>query len=259
MQLQISWPPIAQTYPLDESLTLERAYCFCLQQGTLGNNCPEGGQGFLRFYWMKSEPVMEYHSNEYICSINGQRLQPGARTPLRYGTVIQAGHFCLKVIANDTGALPDEQNEWPELDSLLTHGGHFTPWQDTVMEGAQDDVLKRLSFEYKRFLLWGDQSREFLQQEDQQENLLPARDSFLDNVIETVKDKTMVECIFDEGSLIERVLEELMAFNQPEINEDEQPDLLTMLAPEHLARIERRTVSELLYRELYKLGLDSHL
>lgn len=269
MQLQIRWPPTAQTYPLDELLTLERPYYFCLRQGVLGNDRPEDTQGFLHFYWVKSEPVMEYHSSEYICAINGQRLQPGACTPLRYGMVIQAGHFCLAVTpsassdallgASGAGGEFDKEGELPELDSLLAHGGHYTPWQEAVLEAAQDDVLKRLSFEYKRFLLWGEQSHELSQQEDQQENRLPARDSFLENVVESVKGKTMVECIFDEGSLIDRVLEELMAFNQAEITEDERPDLLTLLAPEHLVRIERSTVSELLYRELYKLGLDSHL
>ncbi|WON77492.1 TagK domain-containing protein [Serratia sp. UGAL515B_01] len=274
MQLQINWPPTSQMYPVDESFTPEKAYYFCLQHGNFGLIRPAGAAGYLCFYWLRSELVMEYHSTEYICSVNSQPLLPGTRMPLRYGMAIQAGQFSLSVtpIAPLEEALaPDEsrtefdaQEEFPELENLLSHGGHYTPWQAAmaISDGApseEEDVLKQLSAEYKRFLLWGDQSRNFLNQDVQQENRLPARDPFLDNIMESVRDKTMVECILAEGSLIERVLEELVAFNQAEISEDEQPDLLSLLAPEHLARINRSAVSDLLYRELHKLGLDSHL
>lgn len=187
--------------------------------------------------------------------------------------MIQAGHFKFKVVPYDDGEdLPvysdpeskvDISDQLPELDNLVAHGGHYTTWQaadtEIIAETLQDDALKHLTHEYKRYLLWGDQSRAFINKEVQQETRLPARDAYLDNVMDSVKGKTMVECIFNEEALIERVIDELMTINQEEIPEEETQDILVALAPDNSSRIARRDVSELLYRELYKLGLDSRL
>lgn len=258
------WPCKGLSHWLNEALLPEQDDYFCLHRGIFVDDRPDGRQGFLRFGWVDPEPVMACHSDEYQCLIDGQPLRPGITHPLRLGMIIQAGHFLFNVVPVPDGALPlPDEPSLPELDMLLVHGGHYTPWQtpdrQTMAEHLQDDVLKQLGSEYKRYLLWGDQSRTLIARDVQQENRLPERDPYLDNVIESVKHKTMTECIFGEETLIERVLNELMAFNQAEIPDEPRPDILTALAPEHLSRIERRNVSDLLYRELYKMGLDSHL
>ncbi len=42
---------------------------------------------------------------------------------------------------------------------------------------------------------------------------LSARDEYLDNIRERVKDKTLTECILDSGGLIDKVTKELSAIN----------------------------------------------
>ncbi|WP_148661037.1 TagK domain-containing protein [Serratia inhibens] len=264
MQLQMDWPRKGLHHRLREFLAPEQADFFCLQQGKFVNEKPEGRQGFLRFCWNAPDCVMVCHSDEYQGVIDFQHLQPGVAYPLRLGMVIQVGHFRFSVTPVSDSTLPLlGDSDLPDLDTLLMHGGHYTPWEapdlSVIAEQIQGDVLKQLGSEYKRYLLWGDQSRNFISQDVQQENPLPAHDSYLEHVIKSSKNKTLSECIFNEGSLIERVLTELMSLDQAEIIEEKQPDILTALAPEHLSRIERWDVSELLYRELYKLGLDSHL
>ncbi|MGQ8775424.1 TagK domain-containing protein [Serratia sp. NA_112.1] len=260
----MDWPWQGVNHRLREFLAPEQADFFCLRQGKFVDEKPEGRRGFLRFGWSDPDCVMTCHSDEYQSVIDFQHLQPGVAYPLRMGMVIQVGHFRFRVtsISESTPPLLDDP-DLPDLDTLLMHGGHYTPWEvsdlSAITEKIQGDVLKQLGSEYKRYLLWGDQSRTFTSQDVQQKNSLPAHDSYLEHVIQSSKNKTLSECIFNEGSLIERVLTELMALDQAEIIEEKQPDILIELAPEHLSRIERWDVSELLYRELYKLGLDSHL
>ncbi|PKH20116.1 hypothetical protein CIG19_18360 [Enterobacterales bacterium CwR94] len=270
MQLQMNWPPTGLRLAIPEERDGGRVMMFCMVTHTLLHELSEGQENYFCIWWNQCEPVMRVHSSTYTCLMDGRRLQPDMHYSLRLGSVIQAGMAAFSVVPalentyhhqlDQLGLATPEPSAVPPLEALLTHGGHHTPWQSQVTrELHSDDVLKHLSAEYKRYLLWGDQSRAFVKQNTQLENRLPARDPYLDNVIDSVKDKTLVECIFNEGALIDRVLADLLAFNQEAIPEETQPDILTALAPENLSRIERREVSELLYRELYKLGLDSHL
>lgn len=88
---------------------------------------------------------------------------------------------------------------------------------------------------------------------------LSARDEYLDNIRERVKDKTLTECILDSGGLIDKVTKELSAINYLDTpDDDEKIDLLKALAPEHFIT-KKNSVPSLMFQELYKLGLDSHL
>ncbi|EOW7108323.1 TagK domain-containing protein, partial [Yersinia enterocolitica] len=60
--------------------------------------------------------------------------------------------------------------------------------------------------------------------------------------------------------LIEKVTKELSVIDYLDTSHhDEKVDLLKLLAPEHLTSKEKNSVPALVFQELYKLGLDSHL
>ncbi|CNH98968.1 Uncharacterised protein [Yersinia pekkanenii] len=153
----------------------------------------------------------------------------------------------------------------PEIEDILLHGGHYISYFDDISEvhaydQQEPDILKRLELEYKRFLMWGEQGREFSEKDQQQATKLPANDGFLENIRECVKDKTLTECILDSGGLIDRVTKELSVIDYLETSHhEEKVDLLKVLAPEHIITKEKNSVPALVFQELHKLGLDSHL
>ncbi len=70
-----------------------------------------------------------------------------------------------------TGSEEPGKTDLPEIEDILSHGGHYISYFDAVDETQsydqqEPDILKRLEVEYKRFLLWGEQSREFLEKMD---------------------------------------------------------------------------------------------
>ncbi|MGV3346276.1 TagK domain-containing protein [Enterobacteriaceae bacterium LUAb1] len=274
MLLQIVWPKLDRQMVLTESVTPEKAQYFCLETGEFLTAETALPGDALCFYWHYPEPVMINMCEEFVCSVDGQLLASHTQVPLRYNSKIQAGPFLITVkMARSEGVITpikteeslhwseeQEPYELPEVETLLTHGGQYAGYLDEAETLQDQDVLKHLEFEYKRYLIWDEQGRNFMNKVHHEDLKLPANDTFLENITESVKDKTMTECIFDQGNLIERVIDELMAVNQLDISEEEEhPDLLALLAPEQIAKKEKRIISELVFKELYKLGLDSYL
>ncbi|OON40178.1 hypothetical protein BTJ39_09790 [Izhakiella australiensis] len=262
--LTINWPPDLPSFSVDGGNNKEgNALYFILSKAGASLNTPTPGEDFLCFYWTDTALMMKNHCHEHVCLINGHIQRPDNVITLQSGVMVQAGTFRLSVTMPDEDKpilSPDiigDHKDLPELDEFLSHGGHYIPWDESAAH--QDDVLKKLAYEYKYFLLWGRNSQEDYENEEKDENYLPERDEFLDSVTDSVKDKTITECIFDNEHLINRVIDEIMSINQPEEPEEQPPDLLTALAPDNMSRIEKHSMPELLYRELYKLGLDSHL
>ncbi|PIJ48303.1 hypothetical protein BL250_17675 [Erwinia sp. OLTSP20] len=207
--------------------------------------------------------IMENHCKQHVCLAEGKSIKTGHILTLKNGMTLQAGMFRLSITINDQDEdvcptnFPGTDAELPELDDIILHGGQYIPWVES--ESHQDDILKRLAYEYKHFLLWGSSNQDLYDVDGKDENFLPERDVFLDGITERVKDKTIPECIFNDENLINIILDDLMSVAQEENMDDSPPDLLTALAPENMERIDTHPLPELLYRELYKLGLESPL
>ncbi|CAA9996552.1 unnamed protein product, partial [Nesidiocoris tenuis] len=129
---------------------------------------------------------MNNHCHEHVCLVNGHAQRPDDVTTLQSGITIQAGVFRLGVIMSDeddtilSQDIIGDHEKLPELDDVISHGGHFIPWVES--ETHQDDVLKNLAYEYKHFLLWGHNIQRNYENEEKDENYLPERDEFLDGV-----------------------------------------------------------------------------
>ncbi|EKS6740453.1 TagK domain-containing protein [Enterobacter ludwigii] len=261
MQLQLDWPLKGESQKLNAEF-LSEGVLFCLAQGEFlkeySEICSTGG---MLLVWEEGKPTLIFESSEYQCLVDGYFLEPKQRHPLRLGMVIQAGPYRFSVIPVSEDIV--EETSIPSLDELLTHGGYYTPWlvndNELINKEKDEDVLKHLSGEYKRYLLWGEQLIHAERHENHESNKLPERDQFIENILENVKCKTVTECIFEDKTLINRVLGEILSSNQEFTYEDDRHDLLFAIAPENLQKIQRNEVSELQYRELYKLGLDSNL
>lgn len=280
MLLVLTSPYMTQQFRLDKSIAAENAVYFSLETGEFSPHSMGDGHHEVRFYWHALEPKIVNHSCDFICLVNGKPLNVGECHLLSFGTEIQFGEFSImaeRVTAQQAedsfvdnllmpmGSAELGEIDLPAIEDLLSHGGHYISYFDAADEallyGQQEpDVLKRLEMEYKRFLLWGEQSREFLEKDQQQTTKLSANDEFLDNIRDRVKDKTLTECILDSGGLIDKVTQELSLLNYFETpDDDEKIDLLKALAPEHIITKEKNSVPSLMFQELYKLGLDSHL
>ncbi|CNJ55059.1 TagK domain-containing protein [Yersinia aldovae] len=280
MLLVLTWPRMSQQFQLNDAITETNAICFSMEKGEFSPHSMGDGQNEVRFYRHLSEFMIVNHSSDFICMINGKELSPGEHHPLSLGAEIKFGHFVItakkasgqaagksftdNLVMLDQPSVYDA-TDLPEIEDILSHGGHYISYFDDVNEvqahGRQGpDVLKTLELEYKRFLLWGEQGREFSEKDQQQATKLSANDGFLENIRECVKDKTLTECILDSGGLIEKVTKELSVIDYLEASHSEEKvDLLKILAPEHIITKEKSSVPALVFQELYKLGLDSHL
>jgi hypothetical protein len=283
MLLVLTSPSMTQQFRLDKSVTAENAIGFSLEKGELSLHSVDDGYHDLQFYWHFHEPLVVNHSSDFICLVNGKELDVGEHHLLSFGTEIQFGPVNITVdratsqqveesFAHNLFMLAESgeagETDLPEIEDILSHGGHYISYFDAVDETQEygqrePDVLKQLEVEYKRFLLWGEQaqqSQEILVKDQPQVIKLSGRDEFLDNIRERVKDKTLTECILDSGGLIDKVTQELSIFNYLDTQDDDtRIDLLKELAPEHFITKEKNSVPSLMFQELYKLGLDSHL
>lgn len=280
MLLVLTWPRMSQQFQLHDAITEQNAICFSMEKGEFAPHSVGDGKNEIRFYRHSLASMIINHSNDFICMINGKELAPGEHSPLSLGAEIKFGHFVItaKKASGQTASKSFTDNrlvleqisvlettDLPEIEDILSHGGHYISYLDDVSETLaqelpEQDVLKNLELEYKRFLMWGEQGQKFSEKGQLQTTKLSANDGFLENIREYVQDKTLTECILDSGGLIERITKELSVIDYLETPQDEgKVDLLKLLAPEHIITKEKSSVPALVFQELYKLGLDSHL
>lgn len=267
MQIQIVWPERPGRVALLPHHNVHQPLCFDVITGQFSEQRLADASQTL--FWLRHQRLMiGAEAQEYVCRVEGQPLALGETLTLQVGARIQAGQFLLEVCddpAEDgiSHLLPIDETI-PDLASLINHGGHYTPYREAagyVSEGLRDDdPLKSLAQEYKHYLLWGEQQN--IARDNQPHNT-PAPERFSDSlhIQDEIKNKTVSECVIDNSVMMARIFKDLMIDAQ-DLPEDEaviSVELLRELAPEHLKQIEKRAVSELVYRELYKLGLDSHL
>lgn len=280
MLLVLTWPRMSQQLQIDESVTHEKPVYFNIEKGEFAPQSMGDGYDEVQFYWDVPQPVMVNNSHDMVCTINGKQLAPGEHHPLPLGAEINFGYFVIttqkatKDVSNphfiDNLTLLEQPSAFdtpdvPAIEDILTHGGYYVSYLDDLnadhVYGPQGpDILKSLELEYKRFLMWGEQGKQFSASAAPQKTKLSANDGFLENVRDSVRNKTVTECILDSSGLIDEVTRQLNIIDGVETATDEdKQDILKALAPEHILTKEKNSVPALVFQELYKLGLNSHL
>lgn len=276
MQLLMTWPATGSAFTLNEAHSVDHPACFNMLSGRFGDAEPVDA---VWFYLTAGGAVIFNTCQTFICLVDGVEVAEGQRQLLRQGSLIQLGHFTFEVIASAEQAVQesllhsildlqtDEEKASyivPEVEAILPNGGHYTGdfryFNDVVeADEAETDVLKKLEVEYKKFLIWGEQNRKFFDDNNGVNNKLSGSDAYFEAIREEMKARTLTECIIEAPSLIDKVWEELkIAESYDELLcEEEKPDILKALAPDNIASHEKQSVPELVFQDLYKIGLDS--
>lgn len=266
MHIQIIWPERQKPVTLHEHHCQETPLWCSALTGQFSEQPAEHAEAVA--FWLQQQMMMSSNTQDFICLLDGQPLAQGEIRPLRSGMRVQLGHFLLEAIEPDTDELITSllpvEGELPELELLINHGGHYIPYAENAKQHAslnnEDDPLKSLTQEYKHYLLWGEQP---IPRRNPSSRNEPVRERFNDsnNFNASLKNKTISECVVNADEMMERICRELMITDGDLLKTDEEVkiELLREIAPAHLKQIEKRMVSELLYSELYKPGLDSHM
>jgi len=279
MKLLLTWPDKQHDFHLNECYSLENPAVFDMSLGEFRQGTELDRNSEFLFYWSSVGPVIFNACDEYVCVIDGAFLHCGKNHSLHFSSEIQLGHFKIEVAMDDkSGSHTDELHSLlsssdmayesyssSEIEDILSHGGHHEADVRYLNEKASvrdvgGDILKELEFEYKKFLIWGEQHREFFSHQRQKENKLPQEDGYFETVRENMKEKTLTECILESSFLFEKVWNELEIVNVDDdvLYEDVKHDILKALAPDNISSKNKKTVPSLVFEDLYKIGLDSH-
>ncbi len=279
MKLRFEWPVSRQPVTLQEGITADRAIVLEVSRGVFGphSQVPEG-QDAVAFYWHLTRPVMRNFCVNAICLLDGVELRYGESQPLRIGSHLQIGHFKLEMSTEEADALTHQgfspfigaENTWqaadkiPEVEEILPNGGSYINdlhyFNNVIAQRNSNDVLKMLEIEYKRFLIWQEQGRQYYDNVSNEAAYLIKTDNQFDRVNESLKEKTLTECIVDRSFLMEKVWPDFENSGIPDdiFVEEEKIDLLKSLSPEHIVAKGTYQVPELVFRDFHKIGLDSH-
>ena len=279
MKFRFEWPVSRQPVTLQEGITAEWAIALAVSRGVLGphSQLPEG-QDAVAFYWHLTRPVMRNFCVSAICLLDGVELCYGESQPLRVGSHLQIGHFKLEVTTEEADALTHQgvlpfigaesarqaADNIPEVEEILPNGGSYINdlhyFNNVIAHRNSHDVLKVLEIEYKRFLIWQEQGRHYYDNVSNEAAYLIKTDNQFDRVKESLKEKTLTECIVDRPFLMEKVWPDFE--NSGVLDdifvEEEKVDLLKSLSPEHIVAKGTYQVPELVFRDFHKIGLDSH-
>ncbi|MBS1203476.1 MAG: protein Cts1F [Proteobacteria bacterium] len=279
MKLRFEWPSSRQPVTLSEGITAEQAIALDMSSGVFGphNQVPEERDA-VAFYWHFTRPVIRNLCSSYICLLDGVELHYGESQPLRVGSHLQVGHFKLEITSGDASTRDDKDfyplfytgNAWPaanklpEVEDILPNGGSYINdlhyFNDVVAQGDSKDALKMLEIEYKRFLIWQEQSGHYYDNVGNQDAYIIKTDNHFDSVKECLKAKTLTECIVDRTFLMEKVWPDFESCDALDdiFAEEDKTDLLKSLSPEHIVAKGKYKVPELVFRDFHKIGLDSH-
>ncbi|MFJ3458577.1 TagK domain-containing protein [Scandinavium goeteborgense] len=280
MRLITLWPIADVSFPIEEHFTRSHAAFFDPQQGILFSASHTKNINAVLFYWEHPTLMVENLSAEYVCIINGEPLGFGSCSPLHLDWDVQIGQFRMtlkpvhsSLLADNVplhGLLGEEVNNDPlafsDIEQWLAERG--TPGVNRSQTDVRDqydenepDVLKTLSEEYRRFLIWGEQDNG----DDRVSTVMPqkfcAHDRNFDNVWGAMKNNTLTECILASPALIEKVCEELgnPAENEVDLFRDEKHDILHLLASDNSLKPMKKNIPILVLKEFYKTGLETLL
>ncbi|KAB8305868.1 TagK domain-containing protein [Erwinia endophytica] len=279
MQLLMTWPDTQCVFHLTDDYTFNNAACFNVKNGTFGPPSPEDKNNVVYFYTAAVGPIIFNDCETFVCLIDGVDIARGQTYALRFGAAIQLGHFTFSVMLSDEPVAHEDmlysllnvhsEEEKasvivPELEDILPNGGHYTGdlrYFNEAMTGSEseNDILKKLEVEYKKFLIWGEQNRKFFDENPELNNKLSGSDHYFDVIRDEMKNKTLTECIIEAPSLIDEVWKALnmMDYDDELLGEEAKLDILKSLAPENISSREKAYVPELVFQDLYKTGLDS--
>lgn len=190
---------------------------------------------------------------------------PDQPYPLRYGLTIQAGRYALQVaMAQNTNAawLADSTDAWAvrEVDALLARSVNYVDWQRPEATQADDDILKILESEYKRFLAWGEQRRDASSSPPPSRIRLKDTSADFAQLREQMKGKTLTECILGSSALMNQALEALAGLEaDPGLFDTPRYDILKMVSPDAQHIKETTRLPALTVREFHQPDLDSLL
>lgn len=190
---------------------------------------------------------------------------PDQPYPLRYGLTIQAGRYALQVaMAQNTNAawLVDSTDAWAvrEVDALLARSVNYVDWQRPEATQADDDILKILESEYKRFLAWGEQRRDASSSPPPSRIRLKDTTADFAQLREQMKGKTLTECILGSSALMNQALEALAGLEaDPGLFDTPHYDILKMVSPDARHIKETTRLPALTVREFHQPDLDSLL
>ena len=275
MLLQLVWPKKQAVFSCDTLNVDNETVYFCFESAEFVTQKPTSPLGYLSLILRRLNIVFACESDDFQCFINGQPLQKQLNCNLVFDMEIQAGHYFFKVVpATSQYDLLLGQQELPALSEMLSYGGYYTAWDQAsefIETNENADELRTLNNEYHRRLIWGDYQKSEQALLETNTIKVVEVDNYLENVLASVKDKTVSECIIDDKQSIDTIIESLLPADREMSNDivptqeqhDEQLyeglDILQILAPEELMGIERKYITDLTYSELKKTGIDSYI
>ncbi|ELY5852335.1 TagK domain-containing protein [Cronobacter malonaticus] len=259
MQIRFIWPENGAGITLNEQqseawLDIDR-----------GEFAQTGASNSLHFSLRGAQPYMTLCGTDYVCLAGQESFMPDQPYPLRYGLTIQAGRYALQVaMAQNTNAawLVDSTDAWAvrEVDALLARSVNYVDWQRPEATQADDDILKILESEYKRFLAWGEQRRDASSSPPPSRIRLKDTTADFAQLREQMKGKTLTECILGSSALMNQALEALAGLEaDPGLFDTPRYDILKMVSPDARHIKETTRLPALTVREFHQPDLDSLL
>ncbi|WP_312242468.1 TagK domain-containing protein [Pantoea sp.] len=276
MNLLLIWPEQQHAFYLSEEYSVDKPLFFDMNLGGFITDKVSDNQETLFFYWNASGPVIYNNSQEYVCIVDQHSLNYQKAISLQAGMSIQAGAFKLITTSSEPADLsaelfndpvinPLKHERMGKVEEILPKGGYHLLAIETMTineneEVSDENILRSLELEYKKYLILDEQHRDNYS-ESEQNFIVSGDDPLFEETRENLKGKTITECIFDSSALIEKVLEGLEdAMTLEDFQQDdEQGDLLRLLAPERVLACSKKKVSNLVYQDLYQPGLDSQI
>ncbi|HCM62029.1 MAG TPA: hypothetical protein DIT05_05705 [Morganella sp. (in: Bacteria)] len=275
MLLHFNWPTRKGSVKLTEQNTIDNPVIINAFTANVSLQSRSDQDTDVLFYYTNTGPVLQNTCQDLVCFVNKQQVPFGTKVRLIYGSTVQIGHFSLSFVAaenSQSASVIEALTELTptkvdfssiEIHEILPQGAGFISMEYASEESRKNgDALKKLEVEYKKFLLWGE--IDSLQNEDstaQEAKLTTDDDGSFDSLCEQIKDLNLTECIFETSAFMERVWRELSTMEEVDLTQDEHEDydILRMLAPDGIIPYAKDSVSSLVSKELYKLGLDSRL
>ncbi|HHN8372294.1 TPA: TagK domain-containing protein [Morganella morganii] len=277
MLLHFNWPTRKGSVKLTEQNTIDNPVAVNAFTADVISHSGAARDTDVLFYYTNTGPVLQNNCRELVCVVNKQQVAFGSKVRLIYGSAIQIGHFSLSFVAaenNQSASVIEALTELApakvdftnlEINEILPQGAGFISMEYAAEESRKNgDELKKLEVEYKKFLLWGEidspQVENYAVAEEAKLSAADDDGSF-DSLCEQIKDLNLTECIFETSAFMDRVWRELSTMEEVDLTQDEHEnyDILRMLAPDGIIPYAKDSVSSLVSKELYKLGLDSRL
>lgn len=279
MHLLMTWPDSYYRFNLDESYTSEAKVVFSVLTGEFSDQHPDQQEeNVVYFFWTPAGVALFNSCIDYVCIIDGIPVEKGDTCTLNAGSEIQIGHYGIKAVVSDNmysledmfytlnGYETDKNNIIiPEIEDILPNGAHFVGdlnYSNEILSEkiTEEDAIKPLETEYKKFLIWGQINNNLYDKKTNNSRHVITQDDFFDNAQAEMQSKTIMECILDAPSLIDKVWDELEVVNLQDsvLYEEEKHEILMLLAPEKFTAKEKKVIPELAFQDLYKIGLDSH-